>query len=76
MKEARLIAYQTPDATPLATLLKGADAMNVADYGQLSVLEKALRGQPLSVAERRVATYLATCAKSAKDAALSRAVFE
>jgi hypothetical protein len=49
--------------------------MHIADYAQLSVLEKACRGQPLSVEERRVAAYLATSAKRAKDAALSRIAF-
>lgn len=49
--------------------------MNIQDYGQLAVIEKALRGQPLSVAERRVASFLATAARSAKDQALSKAVF-
>jgi hypothetical protein len=49
--------------------------MTIANYAQLSVLEKALRQQPLSVEERRVARFLATAAKAAKDAALSRATF-
>lgn len=49
--------------------------MNVASYAQLTVLEKALRQQPLTVAERRTAAHLATAAKAAKDAALSREMF-
>lgn len=49
--------------------------MMVANYAQLAVLEKALRQQPLTVAERRVAAYLATSAKAAKDKALSQVAF-
>ena len=49
--------------------------MTVANYSHLAVLEKALRQQPLTVAERRVAAHLATAAKSAKDAALSKELF-
>ena len=49
--------------------------MNIADYGQLDVLEKALRQQPLSVGERRIASYLATQARRAKDETLSRVAF-
>jgi hypothetical protein len=48
--------------------------MTVKDYGQLAVIEKALRGQPLSVAERRVAAYLAQFAHAEKDRALSLAL--
>jgi hypothetical protein len=49
--------------------------MTIADYAQLSVLEKALRGQPLTVNERKVACYLAVAARRAKDDALSRVAF-
>lgn len=49
--------------------------MNVALYSHLDVLEKALRQQPLSVAERRVACHLAKQAKAAKDATLLQAAF-
>lgn len=49
--------------------------MNIALYSHLAVVEKALRGQPLTVAERRVAAHLAGAAKAAKDVALSKEVF-
>lgn len=49
--------------------------MQVQNYGQLAVIEKALRGQPLSVTERRVASHLAQVAKVEKDRALSFATF-
>lgn len=49
--------------------------MKIADYSQLAVLEKALRQQPLSVAERRVANYLAQYARAEKDRTLSLVAF-
>jgi hypothetical protein len=49
--------------------------MTVADYAQLSVLEKACRQLPLTVEERRVARFLADNARRAKDATLSRIAF-
>jgi hypothetical protein len=49
--------------------------MTVQNYSQLDVLEKALRQQPLSVGERRVAAYLAQQARAAKNETLSRAAF-
>lgn len=49
--------------------------MTIANYSQLAVIEKALRQQPLTVAERRVAAHLATAARSAKEAALLSATF-
>ena len=49
--------------------------MEIRDYAQLAVAEKALRGQPLSVAERRTAQYLAQYAKAEKDRVLSLAAF-
>ena len=36
-------------------------------YGHLAVIEKALRGQPLTVAERRAAAHLAQRFKTTKD---------
>lgn len=49
--------------------------MNILDYAQLAVLEKACRQQPLSVGERRIATYLAEQSKQAQNETLSRVAF-